>query len=88
MILSLAESEAKEAEKLSEMMGRGHDYVDSVTKLIYLLRHSQKPDGIKEEHLKLSRVVLENLVAKKQSSPELLKMLEPKEECIRYIGRI
>lgn len=88
IILSLAESEAKEAEKNSEMTKCGNDYVDAIWGLIYFLRYYQKPDGIKEEHLQLYRVVCENLVAKKQLSPDVLEMLKPQEKYTRIIGRI
>lgn len=76
IILSMAESEAKEAEKLSEMMGHGHDYVEALTGLIYFLRTSQKPYCHKEKHFKLLRVVCEKLIAKKQLSTDMLKVFD------------
>ncbi|MBN2590713.1 MAG: hypothetical protein JXA96_12690 [Sedimentisphaerales bacterium] len=88
IILSLAESEAKEAEKISELTGTGDDYINAILELIYFLRYSQKPGGIKEKYLNLYRVVCENLVAKKQLSPDVLKMLEPQEKYSRVIGKI
>ena len=42
-----------------------NDLTDIKT-LVYLLRYSQKPEGIKEKHCKLYRVVCERLVEKKQ----------------------
>ncbi len=88
IIICMAESEAKEAEKIYEMTGCGQDYVYAVMGLIYFLRYSQKPYGIKEEHLQLFRVVCENLVAKKQLSSDALKMLDSKENYTRYKGII
>jgi hypothetical protein len=76
IILSLAESEAKEAEKLSEMMGHGHDYVDALAGLIYFLRNSQKPLEIKEKHLKIYRVICEKLIVKNQLSSDILKIFD------------
>ncbi len=88
IILSLAESEAKEAEKISEMTGTGDDYINAILELIYFLRYSQKPGGVKEEHLHLYRTICENLIAKKQLSLDVLEMLEPQEKYSRVIGRI
>lgn len=88
IILSLAETEAKEAEKISEMMGIGDDYISAILELIYFLRYSQKPGGVKDEYLHLYRAICENLIAKKQLSPDVLEMLEPQEKYSRVIGRI
>ena len=88
IILSLVESEAKEAEKISEMMECGQDYVNALMGLVYLLRYSQKPEGIKEKHCKLYRVVCERLVEKKQLSSDILEMLDPREKFTRCIGKI
>ena len=78
IIISLAETEAKEAEKISEMMKSGQDYVIAIMGLVYFLRYSQKPDEIKDEDLKLYRVVCEKLVAKRQLSSDLLNKLDLK----------
>ncbi len=88
VILSMAESEAKEAEKISEMMGIGDDYINAILELIYFLRYSQKPGGVKDEHLHLYRAICENLVAKKQLSPDIMEALEPQEKYSKVIGRI
>lgn len=88
IIISLAESEAKEAEKMSEIMESGQDYVVALMGLIYFLRYYQKPDGIKEEHLALFRVICEKLIVKKQLSSELLKMLDTEEKYTKVIGKI
>ncbi|MBN1973404.1 MAG: hypothetical protein JW787_07175 [Sedimentisphaerales bacterium] len=76
IILSMAETEAREAEKISEMQKNGQDYVEAIIGLIYLLRHSQKPNWIKEKHFKMFRAVCEKLAAKKQISSDLLKILD------------
>lgn len=88
IIISLAETEAKEAEKISEMMECGQDYVIALINFIYFLRYSHVSDSIKEEHLKLYRIVSEKLVAKKQLSSDLLKKLEPREKYSKIIGKI
>ncbi len=88
IILSLAESEVKEAEKISEITGAGIDYVNALLGLIYLLRYSQKSGSVKEEYLNLYRTVCEKLITKKQIASELLSMLEPQEKYSRVIGRI
>lgn len=75
-ILRLAESEATEAEKVSEVKGYGQNYPEAVRGFIYLIRYCQKPDGIKEEYLQMSRSVCEKLVARKQLLPEVLKMFD------------
>ena len=74
MILSLAESEVRQAEKNAEIKGYGHDYVEALNGFIYFLRYHQKPYGIKEGHFKMFRIVCENLVAKKQISSDILTM--------------
>ena len=73
-ILRLLESEAKEAEKISEIKGYGHDYVETLRGFVYFLKYQQKPYGIREEHFQIFRSVCEILVAKKQLSPDILKM--------------
>jgi hypothetical protein len=78
-ILRLAESEATEAEKISEIKGYGQNYVEAVREFIYFLRYSQKPDGIKEEHFQMFQSVCEKLVAKKQLLPDVMKMFDPNE---------
>jgi hypothetical protein len=75
-ILRLAESEATEAEKVSEIKGYGQNYTEGVRGFIYLIRYCQKPDGIKEEYLQMSRSVCEKLVARKQLLPEVLKIFD------------
>ncbi len=76
IILSLAETEAKEAEKLSEIMEGDRDYVEALTGLIYFLSTSQKPYGIKEKHLKMFRIICERLIVKNQLSSDMLKFLD------------
>ena len=78
-ILRLAEAEAKDAEKLSEIKGYGQDYVDAVTGLIYFLRYHQKPYGIMEKHFQMFRPVCENLVAKHQLPSDVLNILNSRE---------
>ena len=74
VICGLAESEAREAEKISEIKGYGHDYVDAVTIFIYFLMYQQKPFGINEEHFEMFKQVCEKLVEKKQLSSDVMKM--------------
>ena len=74
MILSLAESESRQAEKNAEIKGCGHDYVEALDGFIYFLRYQQKPYGIKEDHFKMLKIVCEKLIAKKQIPSDLLKM--------------
>jgi len=78
-ILRLAESEALEAEKISEIKGYGQDYAEMVSDFIYFLRYGQKPDGIDEEHFQMFHSVCENLIAKKQLLPEVLKLFDSNE---------
>ena len=75
-ILRLSESEAYNAEKISELKGYGQDYVDALRGFIYFLRYHQKPFGINEEHFQMFRSVCDKLVAKKQLPPEMLKMFD------------
>ena len=79
VILNLAESEAKEAEKISEVKGYGQDYVDALMGFIYFLRYHQRPYKIEEEHFQMFRSVCEKLVAKKQLSSDVLKIFESQE---------
>jgi hypothetical protein len=88
VIIDLAESEAKEAEKISEMKKCGHEYVDAILGLIYFLNNSEKPYWIKESYFPLYGVVCKKLVDKKQLSSDILKMLDPKEKITRCIGII
>jgi hypothetical protein len=88
VIIDLAESEAKEAEKISEMKKSGNDYTDAILGLVYFLNNSEKPYWIKESYFTLYRVVFEKLVEKKQLSSDLLKLLDSREENIKYFGRI
>jgi hypothetical protein len=76
MILNLAESEMRQAEKIAEIKGYGQDYVEALNGFIYFLRYQQKPYSIKEEHFKMIKIVCENLVIKKQISSDLLKMFD------------
>ena len=69
-------------------MGIGDNYINAILELIYFLRYSQKPGGVKEEHLYLYRMLCQNLVAKKQMSPDILKMIEPQEKQVRIIGKL
>jgi hypothetical protein len=88
VIIDLAESEAKEAEKISEMKKSGYDYVDAILGLVYFLNNSEKPYWIKDNYLKMFGIVCEKLAAKKQLSSDLLKMLDPKEKYNKVIGII
>ena len=72
----LADSEATEAEKISEIKGYGQNYVEAVRGFVYFMRHCQKPDGIKDEYFQMFRSVCEKLVAKKQLLPDVLKMFD------------
>ncbi len=74
IILGLAESEAKEAEKNAEIKGFGQGYLDAVTGLIYFLRYQQKPFGVEEDYFEMFQPVCEKLAAKKQISSDVLKM--------------
>ena len=73
-ILRLAESEAKEVEKITEIKGYGYSYFEALKGLIYFMRYKQKPYRIKEEYFQMFRSVCENLVIKKQLFPEVLKI--------------
>jgi len=73
-ILRLLESEAKEAEKISEIRGYGQVYVDTLRGFIYFLKYQQKPYRIKEEHFQMFRVICDKLIVKKQLSPDILKI--------------
>ena len=75
-ILRLSESEAFDAEKISEVKGYGQDYVDALRGFIYFLRYHQKPFGINEEHFQMFWSVFDKLVAKKQLPSEMLKMFD------------
>ena len=75
-ILRIAESEATEAEKISEMKGYGQNYVEAVRGFIYFMRYRQKPVGIKEEYFQVFRSVCEKLVAKEQLLPDVLKIFD------------
>ena len=83
-VLRLAESEATEAEKVSEIKGYGQNYAEAVRGFIYLIRYCQKPYGIKEEYLQMSRSVCEKLVARKQLLPEILNMFDSNIEDSRF----
>lgn len=76
VILSLAESEAKEAEKNAEIKGYGQDYVEAVTGFIYFLRYQQKPFGINEKHFQMFRPLCQKLILKKQLASDVLKMFD------------
>lgn len=76
MILCLAESEEKQAEKMSEVKGYGHHYAEAINGFIYFFRYHQKPYGVKEKDFELFRIVCENLIAKKQISSDILKLLD------------
>ena len=76
IIQSLAESEAREAEKISEIKGYGQDYVEALTGFIYFLRFQQKPFGVKQEHFDMFQPVCEKLVEKKQLSSDVLRMFD------------
>jgi hypothetical protein len=75
-ILRLAESEAKEAEKISEIKVYGLNYYEVLREFIYFMRYQQKPYRIKEEYFQMFRSVCENLVAKKQLSPDIMKLFD------------
>ena len=75
----MAESEAKEAEKISEVKGYGQNYFDALKGFIYFMRYKQKPYRIKEENFQMFRSVCENLVAKKQLLPDILKVFDSQE---------
>ena len=76
VILSLAESEARQAEKNAEIKGYGQNYVDALTGFIYLLRYEQKPYKINEEHFQMFRIVCEKLVSKKQILSDMMNMFD------------
>ena len=78
-ILRLTESEATEAEKISQIKGYGQNYVEAVREFLYFIRYGQKPDGLEEEYFQKFRTVCENLVAKKQLLPEVLKLFDSNE---------
>lgn len=75
-IIRLAESEVKEAEKISEIKGYGQNYVEDLREFDYFMKHGQKPPAINEEHFKMFRSVCEKLVAKKQLPPDVLKIFD------------
>ena len=75
-ILRLAESEATEAEKNSQIKGYGQNYVEAVREFLYFIRYGQKPVGLEEEYFHMFRIVCENLVAKKQLLPKILKLFD------------
>jgi len=75
-VLRLAESEAKEAEKISEIKVYAQNYYEALREFIYFMRYLQKPYRIKEEDFQMFRSVCENLVAKKQLDPDILKMFD------------
>jgi hypothetical protein len=75
-IIRLAESEAKEAEKISETKGYGQNYVEDLRVFDYFMRYGQKPEGINGEHFKMFRSICEKLVAKKQLPPDVLNMFD------------
>ncbi|MBN1972119.1 MAG: hypothetical protein JW787_00660 [Sedimentisphaerales bacterium] len=79
VILNLAESEAKEAEKISEMKGYGQDYVDALAGLIYFFTYHQKPDGISEEYFQMFRSVCKKLAAKEQLPSDMMRIFDSKE---------
>jgi len=78
-ILRLAESEGKEAEKISQIKGYGQDYVEGVREFLHFMRYGQKPFGIEDKHFEMFRSVCEKLVAKKQLLPEVLKLFDSNE---------
>ena len=78
-IIRLTESEAKEAEKISELKGYGQNYVEDLRAFDYLMRYKQKPPLSNEKHFNIFRSICEKLVAKKQLSENMLKMFDPVE---------
>ena len=78
-ILRLAESEGKEAEKISQIKGYGQDYVEGVREFLHFMRYGQKPFGIEDKHFQMFRSVCEKLVAKKQLLPDVLKLFDSNE---------
>jgi hypothetical protein len=75
-ILRLAESEAIEAEKISQIKGYGQDYVEAVREFLYFIRYGQNPIELERKYFQMFRPVCENLVAKKQLLPDVLKMFD------------
>ena len=75
-VLRLAELEAKEAEKISEIKVSGQNYFEALREFIYFMMYKQRPYRIKEEYFQMFRPVCENLVAKKQMSPDILKVFD------------
>jgi len=75
-IIRLTESEATEAEKISQLKGHGEYYVEALEGFAHIMRYGQKPLGITEEHLQAFRPVCQKLVAKKQLLPEVLALFD------------
>ena len=73
IILNLAESEARIAEKTSELKGYGQDYVEALIGFCYFLRYQQKPYGINEKHFRMFRPVCQKLVEKEQLTSDILR---------------
>ncbi len=78
-ILRLSESEATEAQKVSELKGYGQDYADAVRAFVHLIRYGQKPVGIDEERFQTCRPVCERLVDRQQLLPHILGLFDARE---------
>ena len=76
VILSLAELEVREAEKLTEIKGYGQEYVDALRRFIYFFTYQQKPFDLEQRYFKMFKAVCKKLISKNQLPSDIMNLFD------------